>query len=463
MVTFMDKVTSGRRYLHIQPSENDVDGKETKFPIRNPITSLCKSDCARGPPSLPWWSTENLKTGETLLLCNHIKMKEPPLLPITTYHVARKLDQDSRIPHPGVLSSIIDIEARGWGDCQVIFDELEVAIGQRTETFLAAFLSCWLCIFILPVRDAGCIRPGTFSVASFMASGVGYRLPIAILVSIYKGLNEISRSSHPGRGGGYFPAHFFYAWLAKNFDLYELVGEASSSAGMVKFCGIGQAKSPHASDSKRKRSDLFDTNTSKDDGKLGSKPKLKIVRSGKPLEPSFLPIGDGSSRIKIPGIDVAILATPIPAIPIQSIAPLLQDEIPIGVYEPTTKKVIELPPEGAENIMDILNSEPNPTECMVESIHRVNAPSLVPRPQCPLRAPQGGISIFNVEAVIKEVDKNAARVFGKAILDKVQGKLDEASRQLNTEGAHYEAKMVELKHVELRRQELLKELQLLEE
>ena len=44
-----------------------------------------------------------------------------------------------------------------------------------------------------------------------------------------------------------------------------------------------------------------------------------------------------------------------------------QDEIPIGVCEPTTEKVTGLPLEGAENIMDILNSEPNPTECMVLS------------------------------------------------------------------------------------------------
>ncbi|KAJ8439642.1 hypothetical protein Cgig2_021654 [Carnegiea gigantea] len=340
------------------------------------------------------------------------------------------------------------------------------------------------------LRDAGCIRSGTFSIASLMASGIGYCLPTAILASIYKGLNELSRSSYPGRSGGHFPAHFLYAWLAKNFDVYELVGEASSSSGMVKFSGLGRAKrcnllerntthafckwwpkmfvsltcSPHASDSKRKRSYLSNTNISKDEGKLGSKPKLKIVRSGKSLEP-FIPLMEGgSSRVKIPGTDVVIPTTPIPVIPIQSIAPLPQDELPVGVCEPSTKKVIELPPEGAENIMDILDAEPNPTECMgesdyvnfkeglvhvplpsrsqwfpsvgqipsfgkhlfdsrsrlgvcspnddeVDSIRRVNAPSLVPRPQCPLRAPQGGISVLNANAIIKEVDENAAQPY----------------------------------------------------
>ncbi|KAJ8427783.1 hypothetical protein Cgig2_021414 [Carnegiea gigantea] len=65
MVTFMDKTTNGRHYLRIQPSENDVDGEETKLPICNSITSLCKSNCITGI----------LKTGKILLLSSHIKVK----------------------------------------------------------------------------------------------------------------------------------------------------------------------------------------------------------------------------------------------------------------------------------------------------------------------------------------------------------------------------------------------------
>ena len=61
----------------------------------------------------------------------------------------------------------------------------------------------------------------------------------------------------------------------------------------------------------------------------------------------------------------------------------------------------------------------SPNDDEVECIRRVNAHSLVPHPQRPLRAPQGGISVFKGDAVIKEVDKNAARVFDKAILKKV--------------------------------------------
>ncbi|KAJ8427083.1 hypothetical protein Cgig2_008952 [Carnegiea gigantea] len=408
MVTFVDKITNGRRYLHIQPSENDVDGEETKLPVRKPITSLCKPDCVRGPPSLPWWSKENLKTGETFLLSTHVKMKEnlpsyqllrhdieserrswaklplhgefsyKPLywewlegilvhckdklttlhlfdalyaslflydrcsnlirtvceywypetntlhtskgevspsifdiysflrLPISgclcdevvptqrelasklplsytylfiayhkliKYHVSKKPDQDSRIPQPGILSSLTDAEARGWSDYQAIFDELGVATGQRTETLLTAFFSCWLCTFILPVRDAGCIRPGS-----------------QVLLPRRCNLLETNTT------------RVFREWWPKMF--------------------VSPPCSPHASGSKRKRSDLSGTNISKDEGKL--KPKLKIVRSGTPVEPFVPAMEDGSSRVKIPGIDIGTLATPIPAIPIQSIAPLPQ-------------------------------------------------------------------------------------------------------------------------------------------
>ena len=87
----------------------------------------------------------------------------------------------------------------------IVFDALEISIDRRENTYLAAFLSCWLCLFALPVRDAGCIRPGTFSVASSMEGGQAYCLSSAILASIYRGLGEICRSAHPGRKGGHIP------------------------------------------------------------------------------------------------------------------------------------------------------------------------------------------------------------------------------------------------------------------
>ena len=41
-----------------------------------------------------------------------------------------------------------------------------------------------------------------------------------------------------------------------------------------------------------------------------------------------------------------------------------QDKLPIGICELSTEKVVILAPEGAENIMDILDAEPSPTKRM---------------------------------------------------------------------------------------------------
>ncbi|KAJ8423785.1 hypothetical protein Cgig2_018444 [Carnegiea gigantea] len=257
-----------------------------------------------------------------------------------------------------------------------------------------------------------------------MASGVGYCLPTAILASIYKGLNEISRSSHPSRGGEYFPAHFLYTWLAKNFDVYELVGENSSSPGMVMCSDIGQSKSIRS-------------------GFVSYRCEESFV-----MEHYYPDRSNG------------------------------QDEIPIGLCEPTTEKVTELPPEGAENIMDIINSEPNPTECMVCHTPFDGLPSLKGDfDSLYATILQRGIDITPLETKVEGLIKQACdfkdlqqSYFGRTSAEErdtcrleVQGMLDEASRRLNTDGAYYEVKTAELQHVESRHQKLLKELQLLEE
>ncbi|KAJ8434937.1 hypothetical protein Cgig2_023934 [Carnegiea gigantea] len=150
-------------------------------------------------------------------------------------------------------------------------------------------------------------------------------------------------------------------------------------------------------------------------------PKLKVIRSGKRLEPFVPPMEDGSSCVKIPGIDVV---TPSGT---HLRNPYLK-HYTITIGRATYRSLLAKYHKGAENIMDIVDTEPNPTECMwgsdgvnfkeelahipllsgsvfspnddeVESIHRVNAPSLVPYPQHPLRAPQGGISVFDADVL----------------------------------------------------------------
>ncbi|KAJ8438702.1 hypothetical protein Cgig2_011885 [Carnegiea gigantea] len=554
-----------------------------------------------------------------------------------------KSDPGSQTLHLGTLPSITNAGARGWGDCQVIFDDLGMTKGQHTETFLATFLSCWLCTFILSVRDTSCIRPDTFNDASFTVSGVRYCLLMAILASICKGLNEISHSSHPGRvkpshfsskrpknslvlRGAFVDVHpsptnlrrlswmmasyremtllilsafiwvlsliivrttsswsttalidlvdnlvfirvFLLIWTLIIFLIqkqcfiattcshameqglkYYFLGDAifSREIPLMHFMSGGLRCSFYRlAVHMPKQSDLSHMNISKDKDKLGSKPKLKIVHSGKLLEPFVPPMEDGSSSVKIPGIVVAIPAIPIPAIP-------TEDKLPIGVCEPSIEKVIELPSEGAENIMDILDAEPIPAECInfKEELAYVPLPS---RSQCFLsigRIPSFGKNLFDsrssldgskgvcssnddkVESICRAITpslrlRNVVWVFGKAILDKesrtpfdgipslkgdfdslyatilqrgvditplesevegmwlqglvakllrsntaekqdscrieAQSKLNEASWWLNTEGDHYEAKAAELKQVESRHEELLKELQLLED
>jgi len=67
------------------------------------------------------------------------------------------------------------------------------------------------------------------------------------------------------------------------------------------------------------QSDLSDTNIRKNNGIHGSKPKLKIVHYGNPLE-SFVSQIKHSFYVMIPRIDVAIPATHIPAFTIECIA-----------------------------------------------------------------------------------------------------------------------------------------------
>jgi len=43
----------------------------------------------------------------------------------------------------------------------------------------------------------------------------------------------------------------------------------------------------------------------------------------------------------------------------------MNDQEPIRVCEPSIEKVIKLPLEGVGNIMDILDTKPNPAECIL--------------------------------------------------------------------------------------------------
>ncbi|KAL0423649.1 UNVERIFIED_CONTAM: hypothetical protein Sradi_0899700 [Sesamum radiatum] len=51
----------------------------------------------------------------------------------------------------------------------------------KEEVYLAAYLACWLCVFILPGKDINSIRPSTFKMASLMANDRRVNLVILVL------------------------------------------------------------------------------------------------------------------------------------------------------------------------------------------------------------------------------------------------------------------------------------------
>jgi len=97
-----------------------------------------------------------------------------------TYQISSSHETRPSKPSPPPIDISLNTEVRGWNESYAVFDELGMPKGERTETFLVAFLSCWLSLFILLVRDAGCIHPGTFVVASSMEGGQAYCLFSAI-------------------------------------------------------------------------------------------------------------------------------------------------------------------------------------------------------------------------------------------------------------------------------------------
>ena len=91
-----------------------------------------------------------------------------------------------------------------------IFVDLQVEGDLKEETYLSALLSCWLCIFVFPIKDQNSICPGTFKISSSMANGHSFGLATPGLASIYRGLNTISSSPTPSKSGASFAIHYVY-------------------------------------------------------------------------------------------------------------------------------------------------------------------------------------------------------------------------------------------------------------
>uniref|UniRef100_M1DSS0 Aminotransferase-like plant mobile domain-containing protein n=1 Tax=Solanum tuberosum TaxID=4113 RepID=M1DSS0_SOLTU len=96
-----------------------------------------------------------------------------------------------------------------------LLPDLGVEEPLRDETYLAAFLACWLSKFVLPNKKADCIRSSVFKVASLMAHGEIVSLAVPVLASIYRGLRDISTSSNLVSCNILLPIHYVYGWIEK--------------------------------------------------------------------------------------------------------------------------------------------------------------------------------------------------------------------------------------------------------
>nr|GLL31223.1 uncharacterized protein LOC105973838 [Ipomoea trifida] len=150
-------------------------------------------------------------------------------------------------------SGIIDA-FEGWSS---VSDAPFVTLGlpriQEEKIYLAAFLACWLCVFVLPSTPSNAIRPETFRMACIMAQGRRVCLAVPVLASIYHGLNLISRAISPCFIKSTFPYHYLYGWLSAYLNThFEAPNLMSPRPRMVSFSGESGAKFYSETDTRKK-------------------------------------------------------------------------------------------------------------------------------------------------------------------------------------------------------------------
>ena len=116
------------------------------------------------------------------------------------------------------------------------YADLRVENSKRIDVYLAAFLSCWLCIFVFPSGDLEFLRLETFKIASIMAiRRKVVNLDVPVLARIYHGLNKIVTSTHAGSSEACFPIYYVHGWLSHYFDTYFPMSNKVVGPWMVDF------------------------------------------------------------------------------------------------------------------------------------------------------------------------------------------------------------------------------------
>ncbi|KAK6146337.1 hypothetical protein DH2020_020206 [Rehmannia glutinosa] len=174
---------------------------------------------------------------------------------LTKYNKPPPRTEKKRVARPkSTYNPLGNLDVHGeWSPAEkASFSKINIKESLREETYLAAFLACWLCVFVLPNDDINMIRPSTFKMAGIMASGRTVGLAVPVLASIYKGLNKIVGSSRPSRVCSTFPVHFIHGWLAHYFKTHHQVWQGVRGPKMTTFSGEGGAKYYDPTDARKR-------------------------------------------------------------------------------------------------------------------------------------------------------------------------------------------------------------------
>ncbi|KAM1845273.1 hypothetical protein ACFX13_019593 [Malus domestica] len=133
------------------------------------------------------------------------------------------------------------------------FEDLGMVSEHLEESYLAAFLACWLCKFVFPKDDINFVLPEVFKVASKMASGESFSLAISVLANIYNGLGVVSNLVNTKDCVTVLPYHYLYGWSGEYFGTHfssstldKLRSSSSTSVKleplMTKYSGVFSVK-----------------------------------------------------------------------------------------------------------------------------------------------------------------------------------------------------------------------------
>ncbi|KAL2934217.1 ATP-dependent RNA helicase DBP8 [Bienertia sinuspersici] len=83
-----------------------------------------------------------------------------------------------------------------WSTSELdLFNSIGIEVeGRRETTYVAVFILCWLCVFLLLENEDRLFKPRTFKVIVLMTTGETFSLAITVLASTYRGINVISRT-----------------------------------------------------------------------------------------------------------------------------------------------------------------------------------------------------------------------------------------------------------------------------